>query len=245
MPTAMTFTSLTADVVAYLERGYPQDTTVKNQIPRLINLAERAINRRFKILGFIEVVQFTLVAGVNVYSKPDRWRRTVSMRYGSGPVETFNLLTEDGNILQTESGDNIVLEQSVPTDQNISNPLFTRAYEYARMFWPDQTQVAPPQFYSDYDYQHWLITPTPDINYPAEIVYSQLPPMLDQTNQTNWLTNWAPEALLYRTLYETEAFLKNDERMATWKAYYDEVCQGLQTEDLQRVPDRAAVRKED
>lgn len=244
MPTAMTFTSLSADVVAYLERGYPQDTTVKNQIPRLINLAERAINRRFKILGFIEVVQFTLVAGVNVYAKPDRWRRTVSMRYGAAPVETFFLLTEGGNFLTTESGNRLVLDPP-PVAQNISNPLFTRAYEYLRMFWPDQTQKAPPEFYGDYDYQHWLVAPTPDQNYPAEVVYSQLPPLLDVNNQSNWLTNWAPSALLYRTLYETEAFLKNDERMQTWKAYYDEECNGLQTEDLQRVPDRAAVRKED
>ena len=56
MPTAMTFNSLQDDLRGYLERGTAVDVTVYEQLPRLINLAERDIARALKIQGFINVV---------------------------------------------------------------------------------------------------------------------------------------------------------------------------------------------
>ena len=67
-----------------------------------------------------------------------------------------------------------------------------------------------PEFYADYDYRHWLFAATPDENYPVEIVYYELPPLLDDAQQQNWLTDYAPNALLYGTLLEATPFLKND-----------------------------------
>ena len=78
MATAMTFTTLKQDVQRYLERGntLASDPIVFEQIPRLINLAERRITRELKVEGFINVVTGTLSAGQSVYPKPDRWRDT-------------------------------------------------------------------------------------------------------------------------------------------------------------------------
>lgn len=213
MPTAMTFTSLKEDVRRYLERGYITDTTVYEQLPRLINLAERAIATELKFQGFINIVVTTLAAGTSVYDKPDRWRQTVSINFGVG------------------------------TDNNTRTPIFPRSYEYCRYYWPDSTVEAPPEFYADYDYQHWLIVPTPDANYPMEVVYYQQPPLLDDTNQTNWLTDYAPNALLYRTLLETTPFLKDDSRIPTWQAMYAQQMQTINTQDLQKIVDRSATRK--
>lgn len=213
MPTAMTFTSLQEDVRRYLERGYVDDTTVYEQLPRLINLAERAIATELKFQGFINVVTSTWVAGTSVYQKPDRWRTTVSINFGTG------------------------------TDNNSRTPVYARSYEYCRSYWPDSTQRDVPLFYADYDYQHWLITPTPDANYPVEAVYYQQPPLLDDTNQTNWLTDYAPNALLYRTLLETVPFLKNDDRIGTWQAMYSQQMQAINTQDIQKITDRAATRR--
>ncbi len=53
----MTFTSLKEDVRRYLERGYVDDTTVYEQLPRLINLAERAIATELKFQGFASMLQ--------------------------------------------------------------------------------------------------------------------------------------------------------------------------------------------
>jgi hypothetical protein len=51
----MTFTSLQVDMRRYLERGYAADTEVFEQIPSLINLAERDIATELKILGLLNV----------------------------------------------------------------------------------------------------------------------------------------------------------------------------------------------
>lgn len=216
MATVMTFTTLQEDVRRYLERGatYASDPVVYAQIPRLINLAERRIARELKIQGFINVVTGTLVVGQSVYSKPDRWRDTVSINIGTG------------------------------ANSNTRKPLFTRVYEYLLSYWPDRSQTDEPLFYADYDYSHWLIAPTPDADYPFEILYYELPPLLDDVVQTNWLTEYAPQLLLYGTLLEATPFLKNDERINVWQSMYDRAAAMLNGEDLAKILDRAAVRKE-
>lgn len=123
-------------------------------------------------------------------------------------------------------------------------PIFARSYEYCRSYWPDEAQEQQPEFYADYDYSHWLIVPTPDQEYQAEILYYALPPLLDETTQTNWLTAFAPNLLLYACLLECTAFLKQDERIATWQTQYDREAAAIRNEDLSKILDRDAVRTE-
>lgn len=216
MPQAMTFASLQTDVRSYLERGASAvtDPLVYAQIPSLINFAERRISRDLKIQGFQVAVVTTLQANVAVLAKPDRWRDTISMNIGTG------------------------------TGNNTRQQLFTRGYEYARSYWPDETQIGEPVFYADYNYTNWLIVPTPDAAYPIEILYYELPVLLDENTQTNWLTQYAPNLLLYATLLEATPFLKNDERIPVWQSMYAMAAQALQGEDMSKVLDRGAVRNE-
>ena len=216
MATTMTFDTLKQDVQRYLERGatYASDPVVYEQIPRLINLAERRIARELKIQGFIAVVSSVMVPGQSVYPKPDRWRDTVSVNMGTGA----------SNANRT--------------------PLFTRVYEYLRSYWPNESLTATPLFYADYDYANWLVAPTPDQAYPFEVLYYELPPLLDDSIQTNWLTEYAPQLLLYGALLEATPFLKNDERIGTWQQYYDRAAAMLNGEDLAKILDRASTRKE-
>jgi hypothetical protein len=215
MATTTTFASLKQDMERYLERGSgASDPRMTEQIPRLINLAERRIARELKIQGFINPVVSSLLPGQTVYAKPDRWRDTISMSVGLGP------------------------------DHKKRTPLFARSYEYLRTYWPDESERGIPQFYADYDYSHWLIMPTPDAGYPLEVMQYELPILLDQENQSNWLTDYAPQALLYASLLEASPFLKNDERIATWQGLYDRSIAALNSEDLDKIIDRSATRKE-
>ena len=216
MATNLTFTTLKQDVQKYLERGgsAASDPGVFDQIPRLINLAERRIARELKVQGFIQATTSTMILGQSVYAKPDRWRETISMNFGAGASNTTR------------------------------TPIFARGYEYCRGYWPDESVQDTPEFYADYDYSHWLIVPTPDFAYPFEVLYWELPALLDDTNETNWLTEYAPQLLLYGTLLEATPFLKNDERIATWQTFYDRAAAMLNGEDLSKILDRAASRKE-
>ena len=74
MAVSMTYNSLLKDLRAYLERGTVVDPTVFNQLPSLINLAERQLANELKILGFVQNVTDTLAIGQSVIPKPDRWR---------------------------------------------------------------------------------------------------------------------------------------------------------------------------
>jgi hypothetical protein len=120
-------------------------------------------------------------------------------------------------------------------------PVFLRKYEYLREYWPDATATSVPAYYADYDYTHWLVAPTPAAAYTFEILYYQRLQPLDDTNQTNWFTEYAPQALLYGALLQAMPFLKNDERIPMWQAQYQQIIQTLKTEDVQRMGDRQAV----
>jgi len=214
VPVSMTFNSLQDDLRRYLERGTVSDTEVFDQLPSLINLAERDIAKKLKILGTLNVVTDTLVIGTAVYLKPDRWLRTASINFGVGTSPT-----------------------------QVRRTMYPRSYEYCRMYWPNTELTDEPVFYADYDFNHWLIVPTPAAAYPFEVNYWQQPPLLDSVNQTNWLTDHAPKALLHGTLLQCTPFLKNDERIPTWETAYTGDLADLNTEDLQRIVDRTTTRQ--
>lgn len=204
----MTYNSLISDLTAYAERGSATtDATVYVQLPRIINLSERRIARELKVQGFINVVTSAFVAGTPAYAKPDRWRETVSMSFGSG------------------------------TGSNTRIQLRELSYEGANTYWPDRSATGTPKFYADYDYANWLIVPVPAVANPYEVIYWQLPPLLDATNTTNWLTAEAPNALLHCCLKELYGFLNNDQA-DKWGAEYDRDMAALAGEDLQKIIDR-------
>jgi hypothetical protein len=205
------------DLRAYLERGatLATDPTVYEMLPTLIGMAERRLARELKIQGTVNVVTTALIAGQSVYDKPDRWRETVSIFVGTG------------------------------TGNNTRSEVYPRAYEYIRSYWPNPTTTGTPRFYADYDYSHWLIAPTPSSALPMEILYYEIPPLLDDSNQTNWFTEYAPNALLYAALLEATPFLKNDERIATWEGFYNRAVAALNGEDIRQISDRGIIRRED
>jgi hypothetical protein len=120
-------------------------------------------------------------------------------------------------------------------------PVLLRKPEYLREYWPDPAQEDVPKFYADYDYTHWLIAPTPDADYNFEVLYYERLQPLDSSNQTNWFTQYAPQALLYGSLLQAMPFLKNDDRVQLWQTLYGQAMEILKAEDQLRVADRQAV----
>lgn len=224
MPVAMTFNSLIQDLQSYLERGSVNDPLVYNQLPELINFAERRIATDLKVMGFVVPATFTMQPGLAVYAKPDRWRKTISMNVGQAA-----------------------------TGNSVRSQMFERSYEYLRSYWPDDTQTsttvygvaAPPKYYADYNYQNMIFAPTPDAAYPAELVYYEQPPLLDATNQTNWITQYQPNMLLYAALLEASPYLKKDDRIATWQAMYTSIKEAANGQDVGKILDRNVTRDKD
>ena len=120
-------------------------------------------------------------------------------------------------------------------------PVLLRKYEYLRNYFPDPTATGIPKYYADYDYTNWLVAPTPTNAYELEELYYERVQPMDSSNQTNWFTIYAPQALLYGTLLQAMPFLKNDERIPTWQSQYDAIMATLAEEDKLRIADRQAI----
>lgn len=127
------------------------------------------------------------------------------------------------------------------TVNGVRQPVFLRQYEYLRQYWPDNTATGTPVYFADYDYTHWLIAPTPDTAYDFEVLYYERVQPLDSTNQSNWFTVYAPQALLYGSLLQAMPFLKNDDRIPMWQAQYDLIMTTLANENKLRIADRQAI----
>lgn len=211
----MTYDSLVQDLKDYLERGDASDETVLRQIPRVIANTQRSLADRLKIQGVLVPMLSTMQTGQNVIAKPDGWRSTVSFNYGSGP------------------------------SMNSNKTLRARGFEYIRALYPITTNLAPPEFYADYDLEHWIVGSTPDRDYPFEAMVYCIPDLLSSENQQNYLTKYAPFLLLYSCLAAMEMLVKHDERMPMWKTEAEAQFNAINTEDLRRMVDRGQIRSTD
>lgn len=292
MPVAMTYASLLVDLRRYLERGNVTDTEVYAQLPSLINLAERRCAQELKIQGFTQVVTSAFDVANPVVAKPNRWRETISINYGTGlntvksvtitnggagylapPIVAFSggggsgaaatSVITDGvvtSIIVTNPGQDYTSAPTVSfsggdgllaaatavraTSDNTRNIVLPRSLEFCQTYWPDETVTGYPKFYADYDYQHFLFVPTPVRAFPFQLNFWEQPALLDDATQTNFLTDYTPNLLLYAALLEATPFLKNDERIKTWQDMYDRAAAAVSGEDIRKILDRAQRRKD-
>jgi hypothetical protein len=191
------------------------DQAVKDNIPIFIALAQKRIAKDSKTLGLEVYVTGNFTPGSSVLVKPGRWKNT----------RTFNFGTGDGF--------------------NTRNQLYLRTYEYCREYWPDDTLTGVPKYFSDYGYSNLLIVPTPALAYPFEYAYFEFPQSIDENNQTNWITDNAPELLIYGCLLEAMLFVKDDQLVQTYKQYYVEALVAFNKEDKSRLTDRYSNPKGD
>ena len=133
------------------------------------------------------------------------------------------------------------VSMNITTAAGNRQPVYLRKYEYLRNYSPDASATGTPLYYCDYDYTHWLVAPTPATALTFEVLYYERVQPLDSANQSNWFTNYAPQAMIYGTLLQAMPFLKNDERSAMWQQHYTQIVTTLRTEDVTRTGDRQAA----
>lgn len=120
-----------------------------------------------------------------------------------------------------------------------------RGYSYVRSYWPDLSQTGDPEYYSDYDYEHLLVVPTPAEPLTFELAYFERPLPLSESNQTNWTTQYAPQLLLYASLLEAQPFLKRSDRIAEFQGLFDRAAAAVSNEAQRRLGgDQTLIRTE-
>jgi len=78
--------------------------------------------------------------------------------------------------------------------------------EYA----PDSTSTGAgtPKYYADWDQDTHYLAPTPNAALTVELAYTYKPPGLTSTNTSTWLSQNAPNVLLYGCIIEALGYLK-------------------------------------
>ena len=110
-----------------------------------------------------------------------------------------------------------------------------RDTSFMKEYWPDGTATGVPKYYSVWDQNTFYVAPTPNEAFTVELGYIYRPTQLSSTNNTTWISNNAPEALLYACLIQAYSYTKGPaEMMQYFRAAYQEAIQGLGTEQQGR-----------
>lgn len=91
------------------------------------------------------------------------------------------------------------------------NFLLQKDVNFVQEFNPDGSDAGAPRYYAPFDYQNFILGPTPDSNYVTELHYYYRPQSITASaDGTSWLGTNAPNTLLYGCLLEAYTFMKGE-----------------------------------
>lgn len=137
-------------------------------------------------------------------------------------VATLHLELLDGN-------DRIMLEHA--TESMIND------------YWRDRTQTKEPRFYCNWDEGWFLLSPSLDKAYTAELKYEVRVTGLSSGTQTTWLSLNHPDLLLKRCLCESAIFHKSPESGAVYEKDYAMILKATQDEVVRQRSDATNLRR--
>ena len=89
--------------------------------------------------------------------------------------------------------------------------LLQKDVNFLQEFHPDPTVTGVPKYYAQFDVDNFILAPTPNANFTAELHYYYRPTSLtSDSSGTTWISTNAPDALLYGTLVEAYTFMKGE-----------------------------------
>lgn len=104
------------------------------------------------------------------------------------------------------------------------DPSFVQEYN------PDPTTEGQPRYFAQFDLTNFLLAPTPDADYTAELHYFYRPQSITELSDsgTTWLSENAETALLYGALLEANIFMKGEQDvMQVYATRLQESIEGL------------------
>lgn len=114
---------------------------------------------------------------------------------------------------------------------------------FLQEFHPNPTTTGEPRYYGIFDVDNFIIAPTPNSAYTAELHYYYRPASITGTSGTSWFGDNAPDALLYGSLLEAYTFMKGEQDvMAGYEKRFNEsvarlknYAEGVENTDAFRV----------
>ena len=176
----MNYTELTAAVQDYTQN---EETSFVSNIPLFVRQVEERMNRAVLLPELRKNVTGTVVAGSKYLARPADFLAVFSLALINASGDYTYLIDKDVNFMR----------EAYPSVSTTATPKY-----YA-------------QFDGDYDGEqgNFILGPTPDVNYTAELHYYYDPPSIVTTG-TSWYGDNAETALLYGTLLEAYVYMKGE-----------------------------------
>ena len=213
MTNVNTYNSLITATQQWTNRN---DPVFINNIPLFISLAEQQFFIDCPNLGTEAYVTGAFTPNNPTVAKPALWGQTLTFSYidNTDKIVVLNRVTYE-LIRSFAPGNNIV-------------PVTTNPY------------YGNPQYYSDYGYNFFIVSPTPTEALTFELAYYEKPQPLSITNQTNWVTEYAYDALFWSILDKAYSFLDNGQDAQVYAGKYGERIQAINHYNAGRRFDRTA-----
>jgi len=173
-------------------QDYTENTFTTTDINNFIQQAEQRIYNTVQLPALRRNVTGSLSIGNKYLAMPTDWLSTFSLAVINSANEYSYLLNKDVNFIR----------QSFPDT--------------------DTDFYGQPQYYAVFDNATFIVGPTPDANYSAELHYFYYPESI-VTAGTSWVGNNFSSALLYGSLLEAYTYMKGEKDVLdNYRNRYDE-----------------------
>jgi hypothetical protein len=173
-------------------QDYTENTFQTTDINTFITQAEQRIYNTVQLPALRRNVTGSLSAGNKYLAMPTDWLATFSLAVFGADNEYKYLLNKDVNFIR----------QSFPDT--------------------DSVFYGEPQYYAVFNNTSFIVGPTPDINYSAELHYFYYPTSITIAG-TSWLGDNFSSTLLYGSLLEAYTYMKGEKDVLdNYRARYDE-----------------------
>ena len=173
-------------------QDYTENTFTTTDINTFITQAEQRIYNTVQLPALRKNVTGSLSAGNKYLAMPTDWLATFSLAVFGADNEYKYLLNKDVNFIR----------QSFPDT--------------------DSAFYGEPQYYAVFNSTSFIVGPTPDINYSAELHYFYYPTSITIAG-TSWLGDNFSSTLLYGSLLEAYTYMKGEKDVLdNYRVRYDE-----------------------
>lgn len=189
------------------------------------------------IQNYTDNTETTFVSTLNTFIKTteERILKSVDLEYFRKNATTS--MTSGTQYLAVPSDFLSAFSMSI-TNSSSKEFLLQKDVNFIQEFNPNSSTTGTPRYYSRFDNNNFIISPTPNASYVTELHYYYRPTSLTEGSDsgTTWLSTNAPNTLLYGSLFEAYVFMKGEQDIL---AMYDKRF----TESLSRLKDYGEARE--
>tara|TARA_R110002126_G_scaffold15058_1_gene62124 strand:+ start:79 stop:729 length:651 start_codon:yes stop_codon:yes gene_type:complete len=186
-------------------------------------------NLKTAIQDYLESTESTFVTNLPTFITTTEERILKNVQLDNFRKNQVGNLTALGTYLECPTDYLSPFSLAVIDSSSNYNYLLLKQVSFIRDFTPNASTTGLPKYYAEFDENTFIVAPTPDSAYEVELHYYHRPASLTTTtgSETTWLSENAPNAMLYGSLVEACTYLKNYEVIPTYEQKFQEALLGL------------------